>query len=186
MKNTFLSLILLLLFSTASYGQYRKYHEYEGTVGLTYSYIGDIGDIGLETIHGVRYQRSDFFLGGIAGFSTGEIGFLSYAGFFPRWYFGNGVRVEGFASCGVMYFHRNFENGAKEKLFQNHSGGLDLMPEIGLAIKFLNGDALDISLRWHNLFEIYNTSREYFLSQYQPVSAVEYAPYPGLSLSYWF
>lgn len=167
-------------------GAQQKKAAYEGSVSLTYCYPLHAG---LETAHGVKYDKSGIFIGGIAGGMLGvPLGSFVYAGFLPRWFADKWEKYDLFISCAVTYYNMTPYRGSAVPPdmmpSKNYMGGVGLIPEIGFGFKLNNGDAIDIALRYNTCFVMYDSFKDYYAERGK--SAPKVVAYPGLSIGYRF
>lgn len=192
MKRLTLSLFVMLALGSVAFAKTieKPVKKYEGSVSIGYSYTLHVG---VETIHGVRFinEKSDFFIGGIVGGMFGlPLGFHGYAGVMPRFYWGRN-KSEAFISLGVMYYngtpYRGDAYGPNEYTPEkDYAGGIVLLPEVGVGFKLKNGQAIDIALRVHNLFQLYDSYTEYYKSVGMPAGpGLEWIA-PSISIGYRF
>ena len=102
-KRTFIILVIschfVSLYATNTNSSYR----YEGSVSLKYSFLASLG---LETVHGVRFERPGIFLGGMAAVTYGTPqGLAANIGVFSRWYFTRAEKLEIFLSLAAGYIN---------------------------------------------------------------------------------
>ena len=186
--KTFIATVCLLavicLPAAAESAENRTEHDtlktriYEGSVSLKYSFLASLG---LETVHGVRFERPGIFLGGIAAVTYGTPqGLAANIGVFSRWYFTRAERLEIFLSLAAGYI--NYAGSISDSSVppsmrpeHNYSGGVDLMPELGLGFRLKNKDAIDIALRWHYSVILYDSDQHKVNNHY-----------PGISIGYRF
>lgn len=177
-KRTFIIFVIscpfVSLYATNTGSSYR----YEGSVSLKYSFLASLG---LETVHGVRFERPGIFLGGMAALTYGTPqGLAANIGVFSRWYFTRAEKLEIFLSLAAGYI--NYAGSISDSSIplsmrpeHNYSGGIDLMPELGLGFRLKNKNAIDIALRWHYSVILYDSDRHKVNNHY-----------PGISIGYRF
>ena len=159
-------------------GTDQKPYRYEGSISLKYSFLASLG---LETVHGVRFERPGIFLGGMAAVTYGTPqGLAANIGVFSRWYFTRAEKLEIFLSLAAGYI--NYAGSISDSSVppsirpeHNYSGGVDLMPELGLGFRLKNKNAIDIALRWHYSVILYDSDQHKVNNHY-----------PGISIGYRF
>ena len=125
--------------------------------------------------------RPGIFLGGMAAVTYGTPqGLTANIGVFSRWYFTRAEKLEIFLSLAAGYI--NYAGSISDSSVppsmrpeHNYSGGVDLMPELGLGFRLKNKDAIDIALRWHYSVILYDSDQHKVNSHY-----------PGISIGYRF
>lgn len=176
MKRAYILLILttIFVFCFPAYAQQHRSGQYEGGVSLIYHEIS----LGVETFHGVRYGKSGFFIGGIAGVSFGSpMGIEVHEGVLPRWYFGKSNKGEGYVSLPIMHYTGGVYDPGKDE--SGFGGGLQLAPEIGIGIKMNKGKAIDIAVRCNTYFMFYD-------SRYTSIVSELYMISPGVCITFRF
>ena len=163
-----------------------KNSHYEGSVSLTYCWPLNAG---IETIHGARFDKTGLFIGGIAGGMMGApMGSYVYAGALPRWYMYNWGKGELYISCAVMFGNLTPYRGSAEPSSMmpqnNYTGGVSVMPEFGVGFTLKNGDAIDLAIRCHNIFLLYDSYKDYYIAKGRPYECTYITP--GLSIGYRF
>ena len=167
--KTFIATVCLLavicLPAAAESAENRTEHDtlktriYEGSVSLKYSFLASLG---LETVHGTPQ------------------GLAANIGVFSRWYFTRAERLEIFLSLAAGYINyagsiSNSSIPPSMRPEHNYSGGIDLMPELGLGFRLKNKNAIDIALRWHYSVILYDSDQHKVNNHY-----------PGISIGYRF
>ncbi len=128
-------------------GQSYKKIRYEGnvTLGLT---LG----IGGFTSHGVRFERTRIAIGGTAGclFVLGTN--AMFVGAYPKWYFADGRKLDGFIACDIgamiaLSYPVTDYLPPDEMPDPYWHTEATIIPTIGMGIKFKNRMALEISIK---------------------------------------
>lgn len=125
---------------------------YEGnvTLGLT---LG----IGGFTSHGIRFERTRIAIGGTAGclFVPGTN--AMFVGAYPKWYFADGRKLDGFIACDIgamiaLSYPVTDYLPPDEMPDPYWHTEATIIPTIGLGIKFKNHMALEISIKAFSTF----------------------------------
>ena len=132
---------------TTDDGQSYKKIRYDGnvTLGLT---LG----IGGFTSHGVRFERTRIAIGGTAGclFALGTNAI--FVGAYPKWYFADGRKLDGFIACDIgamiaLSYPVTDYLPPDEMPDPYWHTEATIIPTIGMGIKFKNRMALEISVK---------------------------------------
>ncbi len=135
-----------------------KGYYYEGSVTFPTFALVTVS-LGVETIHGVRFENSDFFIGGMAGTQlTIPFGFSAYVGVIPRIYYPKKKKVDPYVSMGLGYMY--YEDGFGYDVYQGPDN-VFLAPEFGWGFRGKKGNFFDMSVK---LFVVMGTDDLFHIS----------------------
>ena len=136
------------LSARADDGQNDKKIRYAGNVTLGLTYYG----IGGFTSHGIRFERTRIAIGGTAGclFVLGTN--AMFVGAYPKWYFADGRKLDGFIACDIgamiaLSYPVTDYLPPDEMPDPYWHTEATIIPTIGMGIKFKNRMALEISIK---------------------------------------
>ncbi|HIT47949.1 MAG TPA: hypothetical protein IAC34_00440 [Candidatus Coprenecus stercoripullorum] len=153
-----------------------KGSRYEGSVSIELPF-----GLGLSTSHGVRFDKTDFYIGGMAGINHMFLLYDVTAGFDMRYYFASGDKMEGFAGMGLGgYFMQ--ATTVDDNVPPGQAGspdcevGVAFTFTVGMGFKLRNGDAIDLALKAKHLGSMLGNND----------NTKKHMTYPTLSIGYRF
>lgn len=191
MKRITLSLLALMLLGTVCMAQEQtKPFRCQGSVALHYVHPLNFG---LKTTHGVKYNKSNIFIGGEAWLKEGFLdGTMIKAGASMRWSFVATRWVDTYigVNAGLWYNTAHFEDSTDGADINSQGLGTYVTPELGIGIGVGNGHYIDISIDFALCFSHFNDmKRTYHGKEERSHGACCYFwhyLYPGISIGYRF
>lgn len=142
--------------------------RYSGSVSFSYRYVLDFG---LQTRHGVYYERSRVFLGAELWYRDGLDGQSTEAGFVPRWSFVSGRWGDAFlgAAVGLGYSYYRHDGPGDE----TEKGYVYFSPEAGIGFRVGRNKYIDLSVGVP--LELLFYGRRKIFHEVQPVQVPDFA-----------